>query len=231
MEPPICDWKIELLAQNTRPDISFAVHQCARFCTKSTILHELAVKRIAQYLIYTRDKGLILQPTNDFQLDMYVDADFAGLWHQQHSALRESVLSRTGYIITFCGCPIHWASKLQTEITISTTESEYIALNMATRELLPIRRLLQEIHHHGITSLNMSNLHNTTRTSSLTATMVYEDNASCIVLAHSEGTKMRTKPIALKWHHFRDQIKNGQIKLIKVNTNFNWADILMKPSA
>jgi hypothetical protein len=36
--------KLNFLAQNTRPDISFSVHQCARFCTRPTALHELAVK-------------------------------------------------------------------------------------------------------------------------------------------------------------------------------------------
>jgi hypothetical protein len=38
--------KLNFLAQNTRPDISFAVHQCARFCTNPTALHELALNRI-----------------------------------------------------------------------------------------------------------------------------------------------------------------------------------------
>jgi hypothetical protein len=42
---------LNFLAQNTRPDISFSVHQCARFCTTPTMLHELAVKRIARYLL------------------------------------------------------------------------------------------------------------------------------------------------------------------------------------
>jgi hypothetical protein len=36
--------KINFLAQNTHPDISFVVHQCARFCTKPTALHEIALK-------------------------------------------------------------------------------------------------------------------------------------------------------------------------------------------
>ncbi len=79
--------KLNFLAQNTRPDLSFAVHQCARFCTAPTALHEMAVNRIIQYLIYTKDYGLILHPTKNFTLDMYVDADSARMWHQQHSAL------------------------------------------------------------------------------------------------------------------------------------------------
>jgi len=40
-------------------------------------------------------------------------ADFAGLWHRDFTELSDCSLSRTGYVITYCGCPIHWASKLQ----------------------------------------------------------------------------------------------------------------------
>ncbi len=69
------------------------MHQCAQFCQTPTALHELAIKCIVCYLIYTKDKGLILHPSKSFNLDMYIDADFAGMWHQQHSALRENVLS------------------------------------------------------------------------------------------------------------------------------------------
>ncbi len=221
--------KLNFLAQNTRPDISFAVHQCTHFCTAPTKLHEIAAKRIIRYLILTRDKGLLLQPTSNLSLDMYVDADFAGMWHQEHSALRENVLSKTGYIITFCGCPTHWVSKLQSEIALSTKESEYIALSMTTRELLPLRRILHEITHHSMIHANLPDQYNTTRTPTLSATMIYEDNAACIVLAHCESTRMRTKHIAIKWHHFKDQIRHGQIKVVKIESNFNWADILTKP--
>jgi hypothetical protein len=221
--------KLNFLAQNTRPDISFTVHQCTHFCSNPTALHKLAIKRIVRYLLYTKDKGLILHPTRDFTLDMYVDADFAGLWHQQHSNMRESVLSHSGYIITYCCCPIHWVSKLQSEIALSTTESEYIALSMATRDLLPLHRLLQEIHHHGIVQIPLNAHFNTAKTTTLAATIIFEDNASCIVLANSKGHKPRTKHIACKWHHFRDQIKQGHIKLVKVESIFNWADILTKP--
>ncbi len=68
---------------------------------------------------------------------MFMDADFAGMWHKECATLRENALSRTGFVITFCGCPITWCNKLQTEIALSTTESECIALSTATRELLP----------------------------------------------------------------------------------------------
>jgi hypothetical protein len=222
--------KLNFLAQNTRPDISFVVHQCARFSSHPTRLHELAVKRIVRYLQFTADKGLQLHPTKDFSLNMYVDADFAGLWHQEFSALRENVLSRTGYIITYCNCPIHWASKLQSEIALSTTESEYIALSMATRELIPLRRLLLELNQYSYIHAPLPHQFNTTKTTHLATSHIYEDNQACVVLATSDQqSKIRTKHIAIKWHHFKDQIRLGHIKIVKVESSANWADILTKP--
>jgi hypothetical protein len=38
--------KLNFLAQNTCLDISFTIHQWARFCTKPTALHELALQHI-----------------------------------------------------------------------------------------------------------------------------------------------------------------------------------------
>ena len=59
---------------------------------------------------------------------------------------------------------------------------------------------------------------------------VHEDNAGCICLATDEEQyRPRTKHIAVRWHHFRDQIKNGNIKITKVDSAYNWADIFTKP--
>jgi len=168
-----------------------------------------------------------MSPKHDFHLDIYVEADFAGLWHRDYAKLREGALSRTGYVITYCGCPIHWASKLQSEIALSTTESEYIALSMATRELLPLQRLVSEIHHSFIAT-PLESVFSITRTSNIKASQVFEDNSSCIILAYSDGTKPRTKHLSLKWHHFKDHLRNGSLVITKVASNLNWADILTK---
>jgi hypothetical protein len=52
--------QLNYLAQNSRPDISFAIHQCARFSKEQKALHQKAVKRIIYYLQCTRDKPLIM---------------------------------------------------------------------------------------------------------------------------------------------------------------------------
>ena len=74
-----------------------------------------------------------------------MDANFAGGWKDGDHDSPESVLSRTRFVIMYAGCPITWGSKLQTEIALSTTESEYIALSTAMREVIPFPRLMQVI--------------------------------------------------------------------------------------
>ncbi len=47
--------------------------------------------------------------------------------------------------MTLGSVPVIWNSKLQSEIAMSTMESEYIALSAAMRELVPLRLLLDEL--------------------------------------------------------------------------------------
>jgi hypothetical protein len=54
------------LYSNSRPDIAFAVNQCARYCANPTLKHEIAVKRILRYLKQTRDRGMIVSPQPTF---------------------------------------------------------------------------------------------------------------------------------------------------------------------
>ncbi len=160
---------------------------------------------------------------------MFIDADFNCMWHQEHSAIPDNVLSCPGYIIMFFGCPIHLASKLQNGIALSAAHCEYIALSMASHDFLPIRCLLEEINKYSLVHFPRPEHYNHTYTWSLTATQIWEDSTPCIVLAHSKGCKQWTKHISIKWHHFRDQIRAGYLKIVKIVTNYKWADILTKP--
>ena len=74
-----------------------------------------------------------MNPFTKFQVDCYVDTDFAGLWNVEPGQDPVCVKSRTGYLIMFMGCTLTWVSKLQTQIALSTMESEYIALSQSMR--------------------------------------------------------------------------------------------------
>ena len=185
------------LASNTRPDLTFAVHQAARFshCPKHS--HAQAVKRIGRYLVGTKDKGLIFCPDLEQGLDCYVDADFAGMYGYEDEQDPVSVKSRTGFVLTLFNCPIVWSSKLQTEITLSSTAAEYVAFSMAMRELLPMRALIGELGE----LLNMPVL-----TTSLVRSTVFEDNQGCLSLVNVPKMSARNKYLALKYHFFRSNI-------------------------
>ena len=212
--------KLLYLEKSTRPDISCAVHQCARFCANPKMKHAEAVKRIGRYLLATRDKGLIMTPNKE-GMDCWVDASHASEWSNKSSTDDPNTArSRMGYVITYAGCPMHWASKMQTEIALSSTEAEYIALSQAMREVIPIIWLLQEASDQGISFNNSKpKVHCT----------IFEDNAGAIEIAQVPKMRPRTKHLNIKYHHFREEVKKGTISIYHVGTKDQMADIFTKP--
>ena len=128
---------LNYLVNTTHPELVYSVHQCARFCNDSKHGPEQAVKQIIRYLINNRittgDKSkyhsLMFKIDRNQSIICYVDASFAGDWIQIWNEESSSVFSRTGYVIYYGGYSIIWYSKLQSEISLSTTEEEYIALS------------------------------------------------------------------------------------------------------
>ena len=207
------------LSTNTRPDITFAVSQVARFSHSPKKSHASAVKTIVRYLHKTADKGTIVNLTGDLSLDCYVDADFAGLYGRDPEYAESSVKSRTGYIITLGGCPILWKSQLQTEISLSTLEAEYSALSASMRILLPLRDLLGEM----IDAFMIP-----TTTSATIRCRVFEDNNGALLLATKQRITNRTKYFQVKWHFFWYHVRNGDVEIHKIATTDQLADFLTK---
>ena len=116
------------------------------------------------------------------------------------------------------GCPLLWVSKLQTEIALSTTEAEYVALSQSMRELIPAQAMLKEVLQHFKLNLSNTSSHST----------VFEDNNGAIALATAPKMNSRTKHIAVKYHHFRHHVSQGTIKVVKVDMTLQKADILTK---
>jgi hypothetical protein len=207
------------LSTNTRPDITFAVSQVARFNHSPKKSHASAIKTIVRYLHRTADKGTIVTPTGDLSLDCYVDADFAGLHGRDPDHSDTSAKSRTGYIITLGGCPILWKSQLQTEISLSTLESEYSALSASMRTLLPLRDLLSEICRELTLPPDFK---------STIRCRVFEDNNGALLLATKQRITNRTKYFLVKWHFFWHHVRNGDVEVLKIATTDQLADYLTK---
>ena len=167
------------------------------------------------------DKGIVFEPDLSCGLECHVDADFAGGWASGEHSTPESVLSCAGYVISYAGCPIHWCSKLESEIALSTTEAEYIAMSMAMREVLPFLNLMSELEFFLPKELNEKQPR--------FFCTVWEDNRSCIRVAESPKFTPRTKHIALKYHHFRRFVSDGTLNIKPIDTKEQMADIFTKP--
>ena len=101
---------LNFLDKSTHPEISYAVHQCTRFCNDPKHSHEMAIHQIVKHLLSTQtDKSKFnnsLDPDRTKGIEVFVDASFAGDWNKLFSGESSSELSRTGFVIKHVGCPI-----------------------------------------------------------------------------------------------------------------------------
>jgi hypothetical protein len=138
--------KLNYLAQTTRLDIMYAMHQIAKYSSDPRQSHGEAILYLVCYMKKMRDLGLKFKPDPKKGFKCYCDADFSGNWNREFAPIDPSTAeSRNGWIIFYPGCPISWAFKLQSQIALSTTKAEYIAMSQALRDLIPVINLLQEM--------------------------------------------------------------------------------------
>jgi len=110
-----------------------------------------------------------------------------------------SVKSCTRFSLTLFGCPIIWSSKLQTDITLSSTATECIAFSMAMRELIPMLTLLLETSERMDLPVIKK---------SMVLSTVFEDNQLNLSLINFPKMSTRNKHLALKHHFFRSHLSD-----------------------
>ena len=119
-------------------------------------------------------------------METIVDASFAGYWNKRWSEELIPVMSRTGYMVIYANCPIIWCPKLQTEITLSTIESEYVALSHSLSDMIPLLVLLKEVKEVILRGENTPKVHFS----------VFDDNKGCVDMVKALKMRPRTKHIA-----------------------------------
>jgi hypothetical protein len=162
----------------------------------------------------------LFQPSKDFKVDCYVAAYFAGLYEVKDVHDPICAKSHTGYVMTIANCPLMWVSKLQTEISLSTQNSEYVALSTLYRDLLPIKNLVHELM--GILDVTKQGLTYTEKSA------CFEDNAAYISLATLRKITSQNRHIATKYHWFHEHIQAGTLDIKKISSKQQKADIFTK---
>ena len=117
---------------------------------------------------------------------------------------------------------IIWASKLQSQVVLSITEAEYIAMSMALRDVIPIMELMTKLRERNFKVIC---------TQPQVYCKVFEDNSGALELARLPKLRPRTKHINICYHHFWEHVRLGLIKVLPISTHDQIADALTKPLA
>ncbi|CAI7765491.1 unnamed protein product [Closterium sp. NIES-54] len=135
-------------------------------------------------------------------LTCYTDASF--------NFVKGDGTSIGGYVCLFGGGAVSWRSKKQNEVGQSSCETEYMALHHGAKEVVWLRRLLEEI---GVCQKE--------------PTVIFCDNESTVKLAKNACLHGLTKHIRPKWHWVR-RLLDKEVRLEIVKTHQQAADILTK---
>ncbi|XP_059067890.1 secreted RxLR effector protein 161-like [Cryptomeria japonica] len=129
----------------TRPDITFTVGIMSRFMHKPCEGHWTTAQRVLKYLKGTQTLSIKYSKVSDFHLTGYSDSDFDG--DKEHG------VSTSGYLITLGSTTTTWRSKKQTVPIDSTTEVEYVAVAQATKEIVWLKKILEDLQEKQMTSM------------------------------------------------------------------------------
>ncbi|MBW0567328.1 hypothetical protein O181_107043 [Austropuccinia psidii MF-1] len=197
---------LNYLAQHTRPDIMFTVNQLSRYSTKPTSKHWTAVRHLLRYLKGTMLFVLIFSKAKDKDETMLVgwaDSNYAN-----DKIDRKSI---SGYVIAFFGNPICWWSKKQLVFAQSTTEAEFIAMNVCVKQLRWTSYLLADI------GLDMAK------------PILYNDNSGATTISKQASLNAKKKHIEVQFQYVRDLVMKKQLNVIQVRSGDMIADVLTKP--
>lgn len=189
----------------SRPDILYAVNIASQHIENVTKEAWNIVKRILKYLKGTIRLEIIFEVNNNWQsVNAYSDADFANDLNSRKST--------TGYVIKLGNYPVIWKSKKQAVVSLSTTESEFLAACETVKEIIWLRRLICEIVE-----------------SKCEKPVLHVDNQSAIRLIKNPEFHQRTKHIDVKYCFIRENYNQGCFELKYVKSEEQLADILTKP--
>jgi hypothetical protein len=120
--------------------------------------------------------------------------------------------SHFGYTTFLNNGLVSWKSKLQSIVTLSSAESEYVAMCDLTCEVRYLRQLEKGL---GFEQKE--------------PTLCFEDNKAAIMTAENECSAAgRMKHVDVKFRSVEESIKLGEIRVRYISTELNSADVLTK---
>ena len=193
---------IMYLVSGTRPDLAYTITHLSQYNSDPTISHLNAAKRVLRYLKGTRDLKLTYKYKSHIILNGFCDASYGNCFDTRRSF--------SGYLFKLGNSTICWRSLKQRSVAHSTCEAEYMALALAVKQYIWVLRSLEQLTKTDI------------------STSLLTDNSAAIDLAHNPKINDASKHIDIAYHITREQILNGSLILMHVNSAKILADICTK---
>nr|GFB83690.1 retrotransposon protein, putative, Ty1-copia subclass [Tanacetum cinerariifolium] len=126
---------------------------------------------------------------------------------------KDDTKSQTGYVFVVNGGASDWKSKKQTTIAIHSAQAEYVAASEAAMKAVWIRKFVGDLGVMPSTNKPIN---------------MYCGNFAAIIFANEPRIMKGVRHFLRRYHYVREQVKTGEIKLIKVHTDDNLADPFTK---
>ncbi|KAH0709573.1 hypothetical protein KY284_011000 [Solanum tuberosum] len=130
-----CKWVYHLKKNSNGVVDKYKAQLVARVSKKFTSFD--ATRRMLSYVKGSLDHGLMYRRHEKFVLNGYTDTDWAGDANDRHST--------SGYCFNTGSAMVSWYSKMQSVVTLSSTEAEYVAATMAAQECMYLKILIGEM--------------------------------------------------------------------------------------
>ena len=201
----------------------YMTHQIVKYLLDPRQSHGETILYLVCYLKKTHDLGLKFKPDPKKSFECYCGTNFSGNWNKAFASVDHSTAtSQSGWIIFYAGCPVSWASKLQSKVAFSTTKAKYIAMSQSLCDVIPVMNLLQEMREQDYQVIC---------TEPHVYCKVFEDNSGALELARFPKLRPRTKHINVCYHHFHEHVCKGLIKIFPIDMKDQIADALTKALA
>jgi hypothetical protein len=103
----------------------YAMHQIDKFLSDPKQSHGKAILYLVCYLKKTCNLGLKFKPDSKNGFECYCDTDCSEYWNKEFATIDSSTAkSQNGWIIFYAGCLLSWASKLQSQVALTTTKAK-----------------------------------------------------------------------------------------------------------
>ena len=161
--------------------------------------------RTLKFSVDTKDSGILINKDSQESIKIigYADSSFA--------TDKDTRLSVTGYVIYSNNSIIAWKPKNQSSITLSSTESEHVALSKCLMEMIFIKQVCESVNKPIQTPM-----------------ILHTDNTGSIGIFRNATTSGRTRHVDIRWNFIREWITKGWVIIKHISTKFNISDACAK---